>query len=270
MIWGLVCKPSELSYSIGKEIYKILGRETILEYKFASQISAEGHSLSEMNKLADAFIIIGGDGTILMTLQHATKPVFPINTGRIGFLSEVEASQAKQAIKLLCKGQFTIEERIKLAVRLSKKKLPNAANEVAIHVANLGKILPIRMFVNKTLTQSLYGDGIIVATPMGSTSHALSVGGPIVDPTLNVYVVAPIAPFRHIASARVIPSNKKLKIMIERPAKIVIDGLSIHNFLPDKYLEIYEAPERAQFITIQNNFYRKVYRKLNFHYPKGL
>ena len=270
MKWGLVSKPSEYSYSVGKDIYKLLGRGTTLEHKLASQIATEGYSLSEMNSLVDAFITIGGDGTILMTLQHTAKPVFPINTGRFGFLTEVEAPQAQQAIKQLRAGHFTVEERIKLTVRLGKKKLPNAANDIAIHVANLGKILPIRMFVNKTLTQSIYGDGLIVATPMGSTSHALSVGGPIVDPALNAYVVAPIAPFRHAASAMVIPSDKKLKIRIERPANLVIDGLYIHEFLPEESLEIYEASERAQFITLQNNFYRKIYRKMNFHYSKRL
>jgi len=269
MKWGLICKPSEKSFAIGKKIYEMLNG-ALLEYKIAEYMGKKGYSIEEIGKKADAIIIVGGDGTILMTLQHTDKPIFSINTGRIGFLTEIESAKAEEAVEKLKKGEYHIEERIKLSSKLGKKRLPDAANEIAIHTANVGKILLLKLYVDGILTQSFYGDGLIISTPMGSTSYALSVGGPVVDPTLKVFVIAPIAPFRHLASALVIPSDKKLKIKVERPAKIAIDGIHTFDFPPGRTLSIEQSDVAARFIKIDNNFYRKIYRKLSFRYPKSL
>ncbi len=269
MKWGLICKPSEKSFEIGKRIYEMLDG-AILEYKIAEYMGKKGYSMKEIGKKADAIVIVGGDGTILMALQHTDKPIFSINTGRIGFLTEIEAPRAEEAVKKLVEGNYSVEERIKLAARLGRKKLPDAANEIAIHTAHVGKILLVKLYVDGILTQSFYGDGLIISTPMGSTSYALSVGGPVVDPTLRVFVIAPIAPFRHLASALVIPSDKKLKIRVEKQAKIAIDGMHTFDFSPSNTLSIEQSNTMARFIKIDNNFYRRIYRKLSFRYPKSL
>jgi NAD+ kinase len=269
MKWGLICKPSENSFLVGKKVYEMLG-EGILEHKIAKYLGKKGYSIKEIGKKADAIIIVGGDGTILMTLQHTDKPIFSINTGRIGFLTEIEARKAEQAIKEIISGNYHVEERMRLKAKLGRKMLPDAANELAIHTANVGKILFVKLYVDGVLTQSFYGDGLIISTPMGSTSYALSVGGPVVDPTLEVFVVAPIAPFRHIASALVIPSDKKLKITVEKPAKIALDGIHTYDFKPNQKLEILKSERKARFIKINDNFYKKIYRKLSFRYPKSL
>lgn len=263
MKWGLICKPSEDSFLIGKKIYEMIG-DAILEYKIAEYLGKEGHSIEEIGKEADAIIIIGGDGTILMTLQHTTKPIFSINTGRIGFLTEVEADEAEKAIERLIKGDYYIERRIKLKAKINGKELPDAANEIAIHTANVGKILLLKLYVDGNLAQTIYGDGLIIATPMGSTSYSLSVGGPIVDPSLKVYVIAPIAPFRHIASALVVPADKKLMVEVEKKAKIAIDGITTHDFMPNEKLEVFKSEKEATFIKLKDNFYRKIYEKLSF------
>jgi len=269
MKWGLICKPSEKSFSIGKKIYERIGK-AMLEHKIASYMGKRGYSINEIGKKADAIIIVGGDGTILMTLQHTDKPIFPINTGRIGFLTEMEAKEVENAIKELLKKNYYVEERIKLAAKLGRKRLPDAANEIAVHTAHVGKILFVKLYVDGILTQSFYGDGLIISTPMGSTSYSLSVGGPIVDPTLKVFVIAPMAPFRHLASSLVVPSDKKLKIKVEKPAKIAIDGLHTFHFEPSNTLQVMQSENVARFMKIGNNFYKKIYRKLSFRYPKSL
>jgi len=263
MKWGLICKPSEDSFLIGKKVYEMLG-DAILEYKIAEYLGKKGYSIREIGKEADAIVIVGGDGTILMTLQHTTKPIFSINTGRIGFLTEVEAEEAEEAIKKLLNGEYYIEKRLKIKAKINGKELPDASNEIAIHTANVGKILLLKLYVDGELAQTIYGDGLIISTPMGSTSYALSVGGPVVDPSLKVYIIAPIAPFRHIASALVVPADKKLEIEVEKKAKIAIDGIITHDFLPDEKLEIVKSENEASFIKLKDNFYKKIYEKLSF------
>ncbi len=271
MKWGLVCKSSSDSFGIGEKIYHTLGKSHVfLEKRIAEHMGKKGYSLEEIDKLSDAIIVVGGDGTILMTLQHTSKPIFSINTGRIGFLTEVEKKDADKAMQKLLRGEYRIEERIKLKGRLRKKRLPDASNEITIHSASIGKILPVKLYVDDILTQSFLGDGLIIATPMGSTSYALSVGGPVVDPLLKVFILAPIAPFRHIASALVIPGDKTLKIKVEKPAIISIDGIYTCEFKPNSTLTISLSERRAKFIKLEDNFYKKIYRKLSFRYPKSL
>ena len=266
---GLICKPSKYSFSVGERVYNLMGN-AMLEYKIAEYMGKKGYSIEEIGKKADEIFIVGGDGTILMTLMHTSKPIFPINTGRIGFLTEVEAKDAEESIKKILMGEYYIEERIKLGGKIGRKSLPNASNEITIHTASVGKILSIKLYVDDILTQSFSGDGLIISTPMGSTSYSLSAGGPIADPTLKIFIISPIAPFRHIASSIVIPASKKLKIKVAKPAKVVVDGMQVYDFSPRQKLEIFEAEERARFIKIKDNFYSKVYRKLSFRYPKSL
>ncbi|MCD6481209.1 MAG: NAD(+)/NADH kinase [Thermoplasmata archaeon] len=271
MKWGLVCKPSSDSFAVGEAIYKMLnGKGVFLEKKIAEHMGKRGYSIEELDSKADAMIVVGGDGTILTTLQQTSKPIFSINTGRIGFLTEVEKKDAGKAIQKLLKGEYRVEERLKLKGKLRKKRLPDAANEITIHSASIGKILPIKLYVDGILTQSFLGDGLILATPMGSTSYALSVGGPVVDPVLEVFILAPIAPFRHIASALVIPADKTLKIKVEKPAIISIDGIHTCDFKPSSTLSISTSEKKARFIKLEDNFYRKIYRKLSFRYPRSL
>lgn len=269
MRWGLVCKPSKKSFTLGKRVYELFG-EMIAEHRVAEHLGIRGYSLEEVGKRADAIIVVGGDGTILLTLQHTTRPIFPINTGRIGFLTEIEPKHAPEALQQILRGEYKIEERMKLEAHAEGERMPPAANEIVIHASQVGKILPIKLYVDDILTQSFYGDGLIVATPMGSTSYALAVGGPVVDPTLKVFVIAPIAPFRHIAASRVIASDKILMIKVEKAAQVVIDGMHVHDLKPRQHIEIKESEERARFIKVNDNFYHKVYKKLSFDYPKKL
>jgi len=266
MKWGIICKPDEKSYEIGKKIYDMLGN-AILEKKIAEFLKMDGYSIKEIGKKADMIVVIGGDGTILLTLQNTTKPIFSINTGRIGFLAEIEAEDALEGMKKVLNGEYFIEERIKLKVLLNDLYLQDASNEVALHISSIGKLLMTKLYIDDELAENIYGDGMLISTPMGSTSYALSVGGPIVDPTLKVFIVAPIAPFRHIASPLVMPSDKKLGIEVDKKSKIAIDGINEYEFLPGDKIEIMESENVAKFIKLKNTFYSRLYKKLSFRMP---
>ncbi|KAA0003458.1 MAG: NAD(+)/NADH kinase, partial [Thermoplasmata archaeon] len=139
-------------------------------------------------------------------------------------------------------------------------------NEVTIHTANVGKILSLQLEVNGVVAEEIDGDGIIIASPTGSTSYALSVGGPIVDPSLKAFIVAPMAPFRHISSPLIIPADKELsvKILGRKRAEIVIDGMHSFPLSSKDLLIITRSPNTASFIRLEDNFYKKVYERLSF------
>jgi NAD+ kinase len=267
MTWGLISKQCKKSFQVGHKVYRYLlhkKEEVLVEQKLADHLSTSGHTIKALGQKADKVITIGGDGTILMALEHITQPLFSINTGIVGFLTTVEEKDALSGLQSVLDDNYYLEERVKLKTLLNKKRLPDGANEVTIQTALIGKILEFKLYVEGKLVEQLEGDGIIIATPTGSTSYALSVGGPIVDPIIDALIVAPIAPFRHYASPLVIPSDKELRIVLsgKREAKVAIDG---HYTCPLKLqdtLTVTKSENKACFIRLEDTFYQRVYEKL--------
>ncbi len=269
-LWGLICKPSMKSYTIAERVYPMLG-EVMLEKKIAAHMSKDGYSIKEIGEKADKILIVGGDGTILMTMRYTTKPVFTINTGAVGFLTEVKAEEALAGVKKMLEGKYFVDERMRIKTMLNGERLPDATNEVVIHVSNVGKILSLELSVDGMVTEEIDGNGMIVATPTGSTSYAFSVGGPIVDPSISAFVVAPVAPFRHISSPLVIPADKKLRIKIKRDkhAKIVIDGIRAGAVSKKDEILLSLSDKKSSFIRLEDNFYNRVYELLSFRVKRN-
>ena len=145
------------------------------------------------------------------------------------------------------------------------KRLPDAANEVTVQTAQIAKIVYLKLFVDGELMETLGADGVIVATPTGSTSYALSAGGPILDPTVNAMVIAPLAPFKLSARPWVVPLQKKVEIKLfkkSRESKIVIDGESAQNVTKDSEIIITGSEKKARFIRFGESFYQMVRMKL--------
>ncbi|MBC7081140.1 MAG: NAD(+)/NADH kinase [Thermoplasmatales archaeon] len=261
MKWGMVCKPSKEAFEIGKRIYEMIG-DVALESKIASFIGEKGYKIKELGEKCDGIIVIGGDGTILLTLSQVKKPIFSINAGRIGFLTEVDAEDAEKALKEILRGNYFIEESMKIKILLNKKRLPDAVNEMVVHTANLGKILPFKVYIDNKMVKKWSGDGLIVSTPLGSTSYALSLGGPIIEPKMNAFLIVAIAPFRRAFYPLVLSSERKIKIEVEKDAEIAIDGLYNKIISKDDVIEVMASPEKAKFIKINDKFFEKVYKKL--------
>jgi len=263
--WGLVCKPSSSSYSIAKEIYPLFDG-LLLEKKVAARFSQTGYTLTELDKKADRLVVIGGDGTILMVMRHTQKPLFAINTGSVGFMTEVDAEDAVAGMQKVLAGDCYLEERMRIKTLLNGERLDDGVNEVTVHTADIGKILTLRLSVDGVATEKIDGDGMIIATPTGSTSYALSVGGPVVDPSLQAFVVAPMAPFRHISSPLVIPADHHLEVAVlgRKKALLVIDGVQEGLVTKDDRLQLSVSEVPASFIRLEDNFYKKVSEMLSF------
>ena len=183
----------------------------------------------------------------------------------MGFLSEVESKYAIDGLKKVIDGNYNIENRSKLKIILDGNRLPDATNEVTIQTAKIAKIMYYQITVENELLETIGADGVILSTPTGSTSYALSVGGPILDPSVNAILIAPIAPFRLAARPWVVPLSKKINVKIlpkSKATKIVIDGQYSKDVTPNSNIIITGSEKSAKFIRFGESFYQMVRLKL--------
>lgn len=269
MKWGLVCNPNmQRAVSIAKDVQEFLkesGGEVFIEQRAAEMFGASGCSLREMNKKADIIITVGGDGTILFALEEIDKPIFSINSGGMGFLAEVESKYAIGGLKKVIAKEYTVEERAKLKIIVDGKRLPDATNEMTVQTAQIAKMLHLQVFVEEDLIETMGADGIIIATPTGSTSYALSVGGPLMDPSVSAMIIAPIAAFKLSARPWVVPLEKTVKIKIlpkSKESKIVIDGHFSKPSAPENDICVTGSEKKARFVRFGESFYQMVRLKL--------
>lgn len=268
MKWGLVCKSTaKKTVSLAKEVYEFLSSkdEVFAEKSFAKLTEIKGYSLEEINKKADIVVTVGGDGTILRVFEVVEKPVFAINSGGMGFLAEVESKYAIGGLKQVIDGKYNVEERAKLKITLDEKRLPDATNEVTVQTARIAKIMYLQLFVENELLETLGADGVIIATPTGSTSYALSVGGPIMDPCVNAMIIAPLAPFRLSARPWIVPLDKKIGVKLmpkSKETKLVIDGNYTKNVTIENNIVVTGSEKKARFVRFGESFYQMVRLKL--------
>jgi len=271
MKWGLICKPN--AGHVLKEVkalhdYLLERKQPVqVESLLAKSLKTKGTPLDKME--ADVYVAVGGDGTILLTLNHTDRPVLAVNAGGIGFLSEVEPKYALNAVERILRGDFRVEERAKIAARLDDERLPDAANEVTVQSSKIAKLIKFRIEINGEVTDTLRGDGVIVATATGSTGYSLSVGGPIMHPAVDAVLVSPIAPFRLGARPLVVPYTSTIKVTVlerrlgaEKPAKVVVDGHHSADMAPNDVVTVTPSERRARFVRFNGGFYDRVRTKL--------
>ncbi len=274
LTWALVGKagiPHVRSESVRlRENLEKKGQAVLLETDLAKALGGKAHSLAELDQLADLFLTVGGDGTILMTQAVTDKPVFGVNAGAIGFLAEVEPPQAVAAIDQILRGDYRVEERDKLSAWLDGKPLPDATNEVTLQTSRIAKLIRFRISVSGEVLDTLRGDGIIVSTATGSTGYAMSVGGPLVHPLVHGTVLAPIAPFRLSARPWVVPSESVIELTLEDresqtgtgQARVVVDGQHGFDVEPGQVVRVAPSTRKARFIRLGPGFYERVRSKL--------
>ena len=246
------------------------GQNVLVESDLAGALGDPAHSLEELDRKADIFLTVGGDGTILLAMTATDKPIFGVNAGAIGFLSEVEPPQAAQGIEQVIRGDYRIEERDKLSAWLDAQRLPDATNEVTLQTSRIAKLIRFRITVSGEVLDTLRGDGIIVSTATGSTGYAMSVGGPLVHPLVHGTVLAPIAPFRLSARPWVVPSDAVVEVTLldrdsaqgQQQARVVVDGQHGFDVSPGSTVRIAPSPRKARFIRLGSGFYERVRTKL--------
>lgn len=239
--------------------------EVQLDHKTGSCLQMEGTPIHKMH--ADLLISIGGDGTILHAIQHMNDPIplLGVNMGAVGFLSSVMPENMFKVIDEILENGFDVEERLRLSVSVNDMELPNATNEVVVVTARPAKILEFEVYVNGKLLEEVRADGVVVATPTGSTAYAMSAGGPIIDPQVEASVIVPLAPFKLSARPWVIPADQHVELVLKLPGKravAVVDGQHSYEVDSGDHICINRAEQPAKFVRVGEDFYEKVRNKL--------
>ena len=235
----------------------------------ADVLGIDGTPVEKMrDEGVELIITVGGDGTVLRNIAKMKDPlpILGINMGTLGFLVVVEPEDAIETIEEVLYG-FSYIERMRMDVFLNKEMLETATNEIAVMSAKPAKIIQLEVHVNECLLDKMRADGVIFATPTGSTAYAMSAGGPIINPRINVIVVVPVAPFKLSSRPWVIPSDSEITIKLsnnEKEAVIAIDGQKSYRIKPGDVVKLRKSKYPARFVRISDTcFYERVQRKLS-------
>lgn len=224
----------------------------------------------ELIAKADFVISLGGDGTMLETLEYVRRsgiPVLGVNTGRLGFLATVYKEDFAKAIQLLTKEKFTLDKRelIELDKTTCFNEVNYALNEFTIHKKESSAMINIDTYVDGIFLNSYFADGLIVSTPTGSTAYSLSCGGPIMVPDSDNFIITPIAPHNLNVRPIVISNNKTLSFKVSGRSEsfnVSLDSRSqtINNF---SELIIKKADFRFNMINLEGqHFFETLRNKL--------
>jgi NAD+ kinase len=242
--------------------------EIYVEPDIAQRIGVQGTPVEEMEeKGVDLVVSIGGDGTILRALRCMRDPIpiLGVNMGTLGFLVDVQPKDAVRDIEHIL-GGFDVDDRTRLTVTLDGKDFPPATNEVAMITASPAKMMDFSVTVDGSILEALRADGMIFATPTGSTAYAMSAGGPIVDPRVDAIVLVPVAPFKLYSRPWVIPGGSTVEVNLKSPEKdavVVVDGQNMATISSANSVAIRRAKTPARFVKASlDGFYEKVKNKL--------
>ncbi len=256
--------PDAITYSRKvKEVLEQDGIDVSFDDDTAAILKDTGQSLADTT--VDVVVVVGGDGTILRTIQQMRHPVpvIGINRGEVGFLADLDPSDAIDFVRTLPRG-FSVEERMRITLLKDGISLGTALNEALIVTTRPAKMLRFSILVDGITTEQFRADGLLISTPTGSTAYAMSAGGPIVDPRIQGFILVPLAPYLLSSRPHIISSNRRLEVRLEssKPANLVIDGQQTIELGTSMTLEVKPAKFPAKFVDVQRNFFEKVDSKL--------
>ena len=227
----------------------------------------------ELTGNADLVFSIGGDGTLLDTVslvRDSGIPVLGINLGRLGFLSSISRDEIVPAAELVMKGEYTLEQRTLLQLKTKKNLFGDfsyALNDLTVTRKDSTALIVIHVYVDGVFLNSYWADGLIVATPTGSTAYSLSSGGPIVSPGSENFVITPIAPHNLTIRPIVISDKSEIRIKVEGRDKNFLVSLDSKTDIIEAgdELTICTADFKFNLVKIENkDFYTTIRDKLKW------
>lgn len=270
---GVVLKPNspELKDAFLKVEKLFLDKniDLILEKSSAQMISQNGLDFDLMCQKSDFLISIGGDGTLLGVVRKSFKynlPVLGINLGTLGFLTDLKLEDLPSFIEDLLINDYKIEPRMMIEAQIGDKKFI-AFNDIVISRKNLSSMLEIKAKIDKKEFNTYYGDGLIVSTPSGSTAYNLSVGGPIVYPLTNAFIITPVAAHSLTQRPIVVPADFEIefKVTQDSGAVVIIDGQELYDLEKDEIIKIKIATKKAKMLhRSSRDFFKVLSEKLRW------
>jgi len=222
--------------------------------ELANEFKAEIKDTDSFFNLSDVVVVMGGDGSLLRAVPGAAKwgkPLLGINLGRVGYLASAEKNSLEDVAARLISGEYKTEEHLLLSTKNCGEEI-FALNDVVVSRSEMGRILEFSVYVDEDFVDSYTADGMVVATPTGSTAYSLSAGGPVAYPYMNMLIITPVC--AHGLSARpiVVPADKKITIKMgnryDYKALVSADGQIIDTITADKCVTVEKAPVKVKLI----------------------
>lgn len=253
------------------EFFSSQGITVAAEDEEAKDIGATPLSQIDLAKI-DFFITMGGDGTILRIVNKYYDKINPailgINLGHLGFMADVTLSEIYPSLQDLINGAYKIEERVMIRGETHKSNPCFAVNDIVIHRAKNPSLVEIAIHVDGVFLNTFEADGVIVATPNGSTAYSLAAGGPILSPTLDALVITPIC--AHTISNRPIVLTPNHEIQLQYisdydPVEVRADGISCHSLQTGDVFRITRNPKNFRLVSLlRTDFYSTLRTKLGW------
>lgn len=282
LIYGQLYKPNHREPLL--DIVKAMQLEGITAYAdedYWAQVDPVVQQESEVRKFKDfksdaidVVLALGGDGTVLgavALVNEASVPVMGINLGRLGFLSSIEGRLGGYAIHELAKGRYHYDERTMICLETDSQDIFTdsrvALNDFTLHKRDTSSMINIHVYINGELLHSYWADGLIVATPTGSTGYSLSCGGPIIFPNSNNLIITPVAPHNLTVRPIVIPDSSVVSFEIEGRAESFLCTLDSRSetVTSENKLSVRKADFKAKLIQLYNySFLRTLHDKLTW------
>jgi NAD+ kinase len=270
-IVGVVAKKDSKEIAqAGKQICETIRKQGLLAIPELALARAakiqDGRLLSKIN--ADLIVTLGGDGTVLKVareLRNPGTPILGVNMGQRGYLTEVDPEGFESALSKWAEKDFQLEKLWKVSVSINKQVIGEGLNEALMTPTIPAKMLRLEVSLGGRELFTVRADGLIVATPTGSTAHSFSAGGPVVDGSLNAFVMSFIAPLQPVKSL-VVPSNRNMRVRLDKPgqdANLSIDGMLERRVGVGQSVLFRRSPSSASFVRFGDTFLQRSLRRLS-------
>lgn len=264
------------------EVLQAAGCEVMVEAQTAANTGLSEYAIAdfeEIGRRAQLALVVGGDGTVLGTARHLAPfdvPLVGINHGRLGFITDIALDRARDALTDILYGRFISEERMLLqgSVWRGDKEMycASALNDVVLNRAGRGGMIEVRVELDGVFMYELRADGLIIATPTGSSAYALSANGPLIHPSMNAMVLVPVAPQALSNRPIVIPDTGELDLTLTAMGRVEV-GASVHfdmqtwsDLQPGDRIRVKRAPHTIRLLHPEGySFFATLRHKLNWN-----
>ena len=246
------------------------GVEVLLETRTAEAVGARGVDEQELGAACDLLVVLGGDGTILRALHRMrgkVPPIFGINVGSLGFLTGVHGEEWPKAVESIAAGDFRLSARTMLGVELVRDGVTVEAftglNDAVVSRGQHSQLIKVAVQIDEEELCVYHADGLIVATPTGSTAYSMSAGGPLLLPDSACLVITPICPHVLTSRSTVVSDHARLELRLvgSGPGVTVnVDGQEIRDFGPGDVLRISRAAQKLRLATLPGRTFSGVLR----------
>src|SRR5690349_3122009 len=265
-----------------RDLLRQRGCEVMLERDTAAGVGENGGTVAgydDIGRNADLAIVVGGDGTMLAAarnLAHHKVPLAGINQGRLGFMTDIALSEMSESVGAILSGRHTVEERALIEAEIlrgGKSVLRTLAlNEAVVTKGSQARLIEFKLTIDGEYVYQLRADGVIVATPTGSTAYALSAQGPILQPTVRAFALVPLNP--HVLSARPVSVSDSSVIEIELvravDARAHFDGFALTDLQEGDRLILKRSADPIRFVHPPGyNYYTMLREKLRWSNAVG-